>query len=57
MDMNWNSEWNGCPGRSHRVTEYRRAASATVAVSVTITAARRSTTSTIPNGAGQPPIG
>jgi hypothetical protein len=53
---NWNSEWNGWPGRSHRAMEYTRVDVDTMAPSVSITAVSRSTTSTMPNGAGQPPI-
>src|SRR6218665_1903055 len=55
MSWNWNSGWKCTPARCQRAAANSTAASATMPVSTSIIADRRSLTSTMPNGAGQLP--
>ena len=55
ISWNWNSAWKWRPCASQPPLAYISTGSATQAVSSSISADRRSTTSTMPNGAGQSP--
>ncbi|MNE39944.1 hypothetical protein D3C80_1339270 [compost metagenome] len=51
----WNKAWKLAPAPSQRAMANNRALTPTIPVNTSIRAARRSTTSTMPNGAGQLP--